>query len=458
MRILSGIQPTGDKHLGNYVGAIQRWVTQQDEADCFYPIVDLHAITVPQDPDELRESTLNLAALLIACGIDPDRSTLFVQSHVPEHPRLTWVLECMTPYGDLRRMPQYREKSAREQGFGVGLLTYPVLQAADILLYQADAVPVGEDQRQHLELARDIAQRFNNRFGETFTVPEGTYPEIGAKIMDVQDPTSRMSTSAATDAGVLRLLEPPDSLRRKIRSAVTDSGKEVVRSPEKPGVTNLIEILAAATGEAPEAIEARYDAQGYGASRPTSRRPSSSSSRPYRRAMPSCARIRASCGRSWRRAPARRARSPRRRSRSPTSGWASSLPDASPSAARPHGAGAPLPRGKLAPLTRSKPAEVEAGVAGTVQATHRVPDGFEHPLDLVGAPLVEDELHDRVLPPSCEHAGARRRSAAVLQLDALPQLLEVGGVRHAEHVRLVHLLHAVARMGEPVRQGTVVRE
>jgi tryptophanyl-tRNA synthetase len=264
MRILSGIQPTGDKHLGNYFGAIRRWVEQQDEADCLYPIVDLHAITVPQDPDELRESTLNLAALLIACGIDPDRSTLFLQSHVPEHPRLTWVLECMTPYGDLRRMPQYREKSAREQGFGVGLLTYPVLQAADILLYQADAVPVGEDQRQHLELARDLAQRFNNRYGETFTVPEGTYPEIGAKIMDLQEPTSRMSTSAESDAGVLRLLDPPEVARRKLRSAVTDSGREVVRSPEKPGVTNLIEIMAATSGESPESIEARYDGQGYG--------------------------------------------------------------------------------------------------------------------------------------------------------------------------------------------------
>ena len=244
-------------------------------------------------------------------------------------------------------MPQYREKSAREQGFGVGLLTYPVLQAADILLYQADAVPVGEDQRQHLELARDIAQRFNNRFGETFTVPEGTYPEIGAKIMDLQEPTSRMSTSAESDAGVLRLLEPPDVIRRKLRSAVTDSGKDVVRSPEKPGVTNLIEILAAATGEAPEAIEARYDGQGYGGvqgrRRGGRRRARHARSR---RAMPSCAPIRASCGRSWRRAPARRARSPRRRSRSPTSGWASSLPDASPPAARPDGAGAPLPRGR----------------------------------------------------------------------------------------------------------------
>lgn len=265
MRILSGIQPTGDKHLGNYFGAIRRWVAEQDEVDCFHPIVDLHAITLPQDPEVLRESTLNLAALLIACGIDPGRSTLFVQSHVPEHPRLAWVLECMTPYGDLRRMPQYREKSARDQGFGVGLLTYPCLQAADILLYQADHVPVGEDQRQHLELARDVAQRFNNRFGETFVVPEGTYPELGAKVMDLQEPTSRMSTSAESDAGILRLLDDPAVVQKKLRSAVTDSGRDVVRSPDKPGVTNLIEILAATTGETPEAIEARYSGQGYGA-------------------------------------------------------------------------------------------------------------------------------------------------------------------------------------------------
>lgn len=265
MRILSGIQPTGDKHLGNYFGAIRRWVEEQNEADCFHPIVDLHAITVPQDPDVLRESTLDLAALLIACGIDPERATLFVQSHVPEHPRLSWVLECMTPYGDLRRMPQYREKSARDQGFGVGLLTYPCLQAADILLYRADCVPVGEDQRQHVELARDVAQRFNNRFGETFVVPEGTYPELGAKVMDLQEPTSRMSTSAESGAGVLRLLDDPATVQKKLRSAVTDSGRDVVRSVDKPGVTNLIEILAATTGESPEAIEARYDGQGYGA-------------------------------------------------------------------------------------------------------------------------------------------------------------------------------------------------
>jgi len=264
MRVLSGIQPTGEKHLGNYVGAIRRWVDEQHEVDAFHPIVDLHAITVPQDPEALRESTLDLAALLIACGLDPEATTLFVQSHVPEHPRLAWVLECLAPYGELRRMPQFREKSAAYQSFSAGILTYPVLQAADILLYNADTVPVGEDQRQHLELARDLAQRFNQRFGETFVVPEGTYGEVGAKIMDLQAPTSRMSTSLSQELGLVRVLDPPDTIRRKFRSAVTDSGREVIRGEDKPGVTNLIEIMAVATGDGPETIEARYDGAGYG--------------------------------------------------------------------------------------------------------------------------------------------------------------------------------------------------
>jgi tryptophanyl-tRNA synthetase len=262
--VLSGIQPTGEKHLGNFVGAIRRWVEQQHEVDAFHPIVDLHAITVPQDPDDLRESTLDLTALLIACGLDPEVCTLFLQSHVPEHPRLAWVLECMTPYGELRRMPQFREKSAAQTSFSVGLMTYPVLQAADILLYQADLVPVGEDQRQHIELARDLAQRFNQRFGETFVVPQGTYGEVGAKIMDLQEPENRMSTSLSAELGIVKVLDPPDAIRRKVRSAVTDSGREVVRAEDKPGITNLIEILAVATGDTPEAIEARYDGAGYG--------------------------------------------------------------------------------------------------------------------------------------------------------------------------------------------------
>ena len=270
MRVLSGIQPTGAKHLGNYIGAIRRWVAQQDEYDAFFPIVDLHSITfLPKDPAEIRESTLDLAALLIASGLDPDRCTLFVQSHVPEHPRLAWVLECITPFGELRRMPQFRERAASQQSFSVGLLTYPVLQAADILLYQADLVPVGEDQRQHLELARDLAQRFNQRFGDTFTVPEGTYPDVGAKIMDLQEPTKRMSTSESSELGILRVLDPPDVVRRKLRSAVTDSGKGIVRSPTKPGITNLIDIMASARGTTPEEIEAQYDGAGYGAFKET---------------------------------------------------------------------------------------------------------------------------------------------------------------------------------------------
>jgi tryptophanyl-tRNA synthetase len=264
MRVLSGIQPTGEKHLGNYVGAIRRWVEEQHEVDAFHPIVDLHAITIPQDPDDLREATLDLTALLIACGLDPDACTLFAQSHVPEHPRLAWVLECMTPYGELRRMPQFREKSAAVKSFSVGILTYPVLQAADILLYHADVVPVGEDQRQHLELARDVAQRFNQRFGETFTVPEGTYGEVGAKIMDLQAPETRMSTSLGTELGTVKVLDPPDTIRRKVRSAVTDSGRDVLRAVEKPGITNLIEIMSVATGETPEAVESRFDGAGYG--------------------------------------------------------------------------------------------------------------------------------------------------------------------------------------------------
>src|ERR1044071_7939582 len=202
MRVLSGIQPTGEKHLGNYVGAIRRWVAEQHEMDAFHPIVDLHAITVPQEPEALRESTLDLVALLIACGLDPEICTLFVQSHVPEHPRLAWVLECMTPYGEARRMPQFREQSAKSESFSVGLLTYPVLQAADILLYQADAVPVGEDQRQHLELARDLAQRFNQRFGKTFTVPDAYIIRDTAKITDLQDPTAKMSKSGSGPNGI----------------------------------------------------------------------------------------------------------------------------------------------------------------------------------------------------------------------------------------------------------------
>jgi tryptophanyl-tRNA synthetase len=264
MRIFSGIQPTGAKHLGNYIGAIRQYVASQEQADPFICIVDLHSITVEYDPADLRESTLSLAALLFAAGLDPERSTVFVQSHVPAHPEAAWLLGSVTSFGELRRMTQFKDKADAQEFVSAGLFSYPVLQAADILLYRTDIVPIGEDQRQHLELSRDVAERFNARFGETLTVPEAVFPEVGAKIMDLQEPEKKMSTTGGTAQGTVLVLDPPDTIRRKFKTAVTDSGREVVRSPEKPGITNLIEIMAVARGEDPEAVEARYDGQGYG--------------------------------------------------------------------------------------------------------------------------------------------------------------------------------------------------
>jgi tryptophanyl-tRNA synthetase len=264
MRIFSGIQPTGAKHLGNYIGAIRQYVETQERGDAFFCIVDLHSITVDYDPAELRESTLSLAALLFAAGLDPERSTVFVQSHVPAHPEATWLLGSVASYGELRRMTQFKDKGDQQEFVSAGLFTYPVLMAADILLYQTDIVPIGDDQRQHLELSRNIAQRFNARFGETFRVPEGVYPEVGARIMDLQEPQKKMSTTGGTPQGTVLVLDPPDTIRKKFRSAVTDSGRDVVRGADKPGITNLIEILSVARGEPMEAIEARYDGQGYG--------------------------------------------------------------------------------------------------------------------------------------------------------------------------------------------------
>jgi tryptophanyl-tRNA synthetase len=264
MRIFSGIQPTGAKHLGNYIGAIRQYVMSQDAGEAFICIVDLHSVTVAYDPDDLRESTLSLAALLIASGLDPDRCTLFVQSHNPDHPDATWLLSTVASFGELRRMTQFKDKSEQQQFVSVGLFTYPVLQAADILLYQADEVPVGEDQRQHVELTRDIAERFNSRYGETFVVPRVVTPELGAKIMDLQEPTKKMSTTGGTAQGTVLMLDDPDVLRRKIKSAVTDSGREVRRGPGKEGIENLISIMSVSTGEQPDAIEATYDGRGYG--------------------------------------------------------------------------------------------------------------------------------------------------------------------------------------------------
>ena len=264
-RNLSGIQPSGEVHLGNYIGALQHWVTQQDERDAFYCIVDLHAITVPQDPAVLRAATLDLAAILIAIGIDPDRSTLFVQSQVDGHTQLQWVLGSVATFGELRRMTQFKDKLAKQKegGVSVGYFTYPVLQAADILIYQADEVPVGEDQRQHLELTRDIAIRFNQRYGETFTVPQATIPKVGAKILDLQNPAAKMSKSADSPRGTIRVTDTGDEIRKKIKVAVTDSGRDVVAAPDRPAITNLLTIYSVATGKTIKELEGELAGKGY---------------------------------------------------------------------------------------------------------------------------------------------------------------------------------------------------
>ena len=264
MRIFSGIQPTGAKTLGNYSGGFRQYVATQDRGDAFFCIVDLHAVTVEHDPVDLRDSTLDLASMLFATGLDAERSTVFVQSHVPAHAEAAWLLGAVTSFGELRRMTQFKEKAAQQDFVSAGLFTYPVLMAGDILLYQTDSVPVGDDQRQHLELTRDIAERFNARFGETFKLPEGIFPDVGARIMDLQEPERRMSTTRGTPQGTVRMLDPPDVIRKKFKTAVTDSGTEVRRADDKPGITNLIEIMSVATGEPPDAIESRYDGAGYG--------------------------------------------------------------------------------------------------------------------------------------------------------------------------------------------------
>ncbi len=262
-RVLSGIQPSGDLHLGNYVGAISRWAREQ-QPEHFFCIVNLHAITVPQDPAGLRERTVDLACWLLAAGLDPDVCTLFVQSHVAEHAELSWVLECTATMGELGRMVQFKEKSAGKESVSVGLFTYPVLQAADILLYQADEVPVGADQRQHVELTRDLAQRFNTRFGDTFTLPRATLPEAGARVMDLQLVDKRMAKSVESPQGKILLGESEDETRRKVMRAVTDSGAEVRAAADKPGVSNLLDLMAAVTGTDTAALEAHFDGKGYG--------------------------------------------------------------------------------------------------------------------------------------------------------------------------------------------------
>lgn len=264
--VFSGIQPTGRKHLGNYIGAIRQYVEGQDRGDpAIFCIVDLHAISVAYDPDELRERVHDTTAILLAAGLDPDRCILFRQSDVREHTELTWLLSAVTAHGDLNRMHQFKDKSARQQELvSAALFYYPVLMAADVLAYRATEVPVGDDQRQHVELMREIARRFNERFGETLVVPELRIPEVGARIMDLQEPERKMSTTGGTEAGTVLVLDEEKAIRKKVGSAVTDSGRDILAAPDKPGITNLIDILAVARGVGRAEIEADFAGAGYG--------------------------------------------------------------------------------------------------------------------------------------------------------------------------------------------------
>jgi tryptophanyl-tRNA synthetase len=266
VRIFSGIQPTGRKHLGNYIGAITQYVAGQDRGDAIYCVVDLHAITVAYEPDVLREAVFDTAATLLAAGLDPERCIFFRQSDVQEHSELCWLLSAVTSFGELNRMTQFKDKAGAQRDLvSAGLFFYPVLQAADVLAYRAHEVPVGEDQRQHIELMRDAAERFNARFGETLVVPEARIPTVGARIMDLQAPDRKMSTTGGTAQGTVLVLDEPDVIAKKIRSSVTDSGSEVRRGEDKAGISNLIDILAAVRGVDPEAVEREFDGQGYGA-------------------------------------------------------------------------------------------------------------------------------------------------------------------------------------------------
>src|SRR4051794_9036289 len=267
MRVFSGIQATGAKTIGNYIGAMRQYVRTQDEnpGEAMFCIVDLHSITVDYEPQDLHDRTLDLAALLFAVGLHPDRCVLFCQSHVPAHPEAAWLLSAVTGFGQLGRMTQFKEKGEGKEFVSAGLFTYPVLMAGDILLHQTDIVPVGDDQRQHLELARDVAQRFNSRFGETFKAPGAVYPEIGARTMDLPEPAKKMSTSTSSEQGRVLILDPPDVVRKKFKTAVTDSGRDIRYAPdEKPGVSNLIEILSVATGRTIDEVQADYEGKGYG--------------------------------------------------------------------------------------------------------------------------------------------------------------------------------------------------
>src|SRR6266567_5489140 len=265
MRIFSGIRASGSKTLGNYSGGFRQYVATQEQGEAFFCIVDLHSITTPFEPQDLHESTLDLGAMLFATGLDPERSTVFVQSHVTAHPEAAWLLGSVTSFGELRRMTQFKDRAAEQDFVSAGLFSYPVLMAGDILLYQTDLVPIGDDQRQHLELARDVAERFNYRFGETFRVPGGQFPESGGRSMDLQEPTKKMSTTFSSEQGAVYIADTPDQIRKKFKTAVTDSEREIRYAPEaKPGVSNLLEIMSVATGEPIEALEQRFASSGYG--------------------------------------------------------------------------------------------------------------------------------------------------------------------------------------------------
>jgi tryptophanyl-tRNA synthetase len=265
MRIFSGIQPTGDKHFGNYSGGFRQYAATAEQGEGYFCVVDLHSISVAYDPKELHDLSLDLAAMLFATGLDPDRDTVFIQSHVAAHAEATWLLSSVASVGELRRMTQFKDKSAKQESVSAALLTYPVLMAADILLYQTDIVPVGDDQRQHIELARNVAERFNARYGGVFKLPRGVFPGAGARIMDLQEPDRKMSTTGGTEMGTILIVDPPELIQKKVKAAVTDTGREVRRAPDKPGITNLIDIMSVAAGVSPEAIEAEYEGRGYGA-------------------------------------------------------------------------------------------------------------------------------------------------------------------------------------------------
>lgn len=267
--ILSGIQPSGELTLGSYLGAIKNWVELADEYDCYYMMADMHSITVRQNPADLRRRTLTQMAAYIACGLDPEKNTIFIQSHVPAHAELAWVLNCYTMFGELSRMTQFKDKSATHaDNVNAGLFTYPTLMAADILLYQADLVPVGEDQRQHVEITRNIAQRFNGIYGDVFTMPEAYIPEVAARVMSLSEPDKKMSKSSPNENSYILVMDKPEVILRKFKRAVTDSEGGIYRSPDKPGVTNLIEIYAAVTGTTPEAVESEFAGKGYGDFKP----------------------------------------------------------------------------------------------------------------------------------------------------------------------------------------------